>query len=134
MTIRVLLRGFVLFALGLFLSACNRYSREEKFLETVGAQKLTALSTALATSNVKGELPVEKWPQNFAQHGVLQVKPYFDGLQVILERRGKFERGVFVAGSQNQTPEDGSGITFVRLTNGIYWFEQKNRVQYIPPE
>ncbi len=111
---------------------------EQKFVEAVGAEKLTAYVSDLERRDVwkaaKGQLPKEMWHEAFAGHGVLQVKQYFTGVQIVLETRDRNERGVYVATDKSQTPEDGSGIHFEKLADGIYGFEQRNRVQYIPPE
>lgn len=122
----------------LLLVSCSRYAKEKEFVQAVGAEKLTTYAAELqqkdAWKTVKGQLPKEMWHEAFASHGVLQVKQYFTGLQIVLETRDRNERGVYIATDKSSPPEDGSGIHFEKLADGVYWFEQKNRVQYIPPE
>lgn len=124
-------------AMPLLLTGCDRYARERSFVEAVGAGSLTNYVAELERKDswkaVHGQLPKEMWHEAFARQGVLQVKQYFGGVQIVLERRGRNERGVYIPADQSK-PEDGSGVHFQTLASGIYWFEQKNRPQYIPPE
>src|SRR5690242_8463153 len=75
------------------ITSCNRYSREREFVQTVGAENLTSYATELQRKDVwktvKGQLPKEIWHESFAKQGVVQVKQYFTGVQIVLETRDR---------------------------------------------
>lgn len=122
----------------LLLTSCSRYGKEREFVEAIGTERLTAYASDLERKDVwkaaKGQLPKDMWHETFASHGVLEVKRYFAGVQIVLDTRGRKDRGVYIVADRTQTPEDGSGIHFEKLADGVYGFEEKNRVQYIPLE
>lgn len=125
-------------AMPILLTGCAPHARAKNFIEAVGAVSLTNYVVALERNDswgaVHGHLPKEMWHEAFARQGVLEVKQYFGGVQIVLEKHGQKECGVYIPADQSQKPEDGSGVHFQALGTGIYWFEQKNRAQYIPRE
>lgn len=122
----------------LLLSSCGRHVKAQKFVAAVGAERLTAYAVELeqkdSWKSVGGQLPIEMWDEGFVGHGVLKIQPYFNGLLIVLEAHDRVDRGVYISMDKSQVPEDGSGIYFEKLAEGVYWFEQKIRDKYIPQE
>jgi hypothetical protein len=121
----------------LWLASCSKFAKEQKFIDAVGRITLSHMLWSLRKKGVwrlvKARLPKEMWHEKFADHGVIEVKQYFNGAQVVLEKSDRDERGVYITTDKSQAPENGSGVTFERVSDGIYWFEQRNSDEYIPP-
>jgi hypothetical protein len=72
------------------------------------------------------------WPESFQKCGVIQVRAYFNGIQIVFAAQRKFERGLYVAEDSTFSPDEGSGIEFRKLAGGIYWFREKRREAFVP--
>ncbi len=129
--------SFVTVLIVLNFVANHRHAAGRRLLGSVGADKLIAFAGELGRSGAwdgsVGPLPTARWPKSFAGHGILEIKRYFNGIQIVLERHGRRERGLYVTTDKAEVPEDGSGIVFEKLTDGIFSFEQKIRVPPTAP-
>lgn len=122
----------------LLLYVWSQFSKELRFVRSIGAKNLRTYVTELHQRGswklADGELLKEMWHKAFANHGVVAVKPYTNGLLVVFKRSDRYEQGVYIQSNQSESPYDGSGISFKELADGIYRFEQKNRLAYSAPQ
>ncbi len=124
-----LLKLMMLVTTSILFSACDKSASERAFVSKIGAVSLKAEVIKLQTNAIfKGEYPRNTWSPALSTNGAIQVKPYFSGVQIVLQRSGRTQRGVYVV-LDSTSPDDGSGISFEKLEEGIYWFEQKMRAR-----
>jgi hypothetical protein len=105
-----------------------------RFVCFTGKNELRAAARELRAATEQGgagrEFPRERWPKALVQASVLTIRPYFDGIQIVLRRSVGGESGVFVAAVTSRVPEQGSGIEFNLMSPGIYEFSEKLREPY----
>jgi hypothetical protein len=70
--------------------------------------------------------PVEIWPESLKQEKPRSVKFYIDGIMIEQSVIGRWANGIYVSWNDD-IPYDGSGITFERIDDRIFSYEEKIR-------
>lgn len=73
------------------------------------------------------------WKAGFTGCGVIKVSPYIEGVLIHLYSRLGYDYGVFVSNQKegDMAPEDGSGISFEKIGEGVFSYVEKEREAYI---
>jgi len=73
-----------------------------------------------------------RWPNGFADFGVIEIMSYIDGILVILHSNDKKRCGVFISMETegDLVPYDGSGISFKAVGDSVFTFEEKLRDEF----
>jgi hypothetical protein len=92
---------------------------------------LVSRNGVLAASS---SIEMDDWHPGFAKAGVKEVRPYIDGILIVLNQGTRSQTGVFVpiADEPDSAPYDGSGIEFEDIGQGIFSFEEEARQPFAP--
>lgn len=69
------------------------------------------------------EVSFKKWPKSFEKLRPLHVGAYRDGFTIPVQAEARGESGLYVVPeSMDYEPKPAPGVTFEKLTDGIFWF------------
>ena len=116
------------------IQAYNTAVKPHHLIAALGATNLLAYAQITQQSaiwtNLQGPLPREFWHPAFAKIGVIRVQHYMTGMQIVLTQSGRKESGVYVPMDTEESPSDGSGISFTKVADGVFLYEEKIRMAY----
>jgi hypothetical protein len=111
-------------------------SRVVGIAHEVGVSKLRADLHALVASPAgqHHEIPQTAWPDSVRRFQPLSVQRHMTGMLIVLSRVDREQQGLLVMPDPKDDPgSGGSGVSYDRLGDSLFWCSEKIRVPFIPP-
>ncbi len=125
-------KTFLLFLI-CFVSGC---SNPIEIISEIGDRQLRDDAIAVLNEFNKLEnsgnylIPETLWPNSIRKFRPVALRPYMFGLFVVQKESSRYQKGIYIitqAEKVNEHPGGGSGVSYERLTKGIFWTEIKVR-------
>lgn len=115
-------------AVVLLLASCGGPQSGSQFIDRVGEKNLlNFVADREKFSDNTGAIPTISWSAAIQKGHPISAKLYFSGVQFVLKGGDREESGVYVTTNLTELPEGGSGVDFIQLRPGFFWFDQKVR-------
>jgi hypothetical protein len=128
-----------IFALLLSLAVSGCGGDRSNALSTAHAVGLPQLRTelqALAASlaGQKSAIPPSAWPKSVQRFKPVAVQLHLSGVLIVLGQSGRVQQSLLVVSDPKDDPGDGgSGVSYERLGDGLYWCVEQIRMPAHPP-
>lgn len=126
----------VLFLSLLFLGCSfGLQQKAKKTADETGIPKLRSdLKSIGETTTNQNQIPSAVWPESIRRFNPISLEYHMGGIVIVLKRSGKDQEGLLVMLDPNEDPGGGgSGASYDRLGEGLFWCSEKVRTPFRAP-